>query len=585
MIVLKRFIPFILSLFVLVLCFFALNCWAGDAVFSITGQVKHPLNLSTGDLSKFQTVSVRINNINKNGGYEGVFNTQGVPLKSLLEVCGLQKEESGFPKPVDLAIVVRNGSGKQIVLSWGEVFFRNPAEVTLAFSAVPVMPLHGVSPDQAEHLYRKISFPKLVVAGDYYSDRSLEGVVNIEVVNLKAGGEFKKMGKLVCPEFNLTGAVKKNLFIKDLSSYPQTEIPATVVGEGRGFEGMEKYKGVPLVELLAKAGAEADLNTVFLATAVDGYRSLISYGELFLSPQGKRVIVADRVKGKPLQKNGKFLLILPDDLFADRQVKALAKIEVLSMKNKEKLYIIGVGPGDTDLITPEALSRLGRTDALVCPEDISRRYARYLGGKEILFDPMSMIHKHRFIEANPGLSAGEVDKLLDAKRRGALQKIQDVLNAGKNVAYLEWGDPLIFGGSRWIRDFFAEEQIETVPSISAFNVSNAIVERDVTCRGSVILTAPKGIKDNEFLLKSAAEHGDTLAIFMGLRELRDLMPLLNKYYKDSTPIVIVYNAGISRSEHLIRSTLKDVLSKTDNEQEKHLGMIYIGTCLATNGVR
>jgi precorrin-4 methylase len=66
---------------------------------------------------------------------------------------------------------------------------------------------------------------------------------------------------------------------------------------------------------------------------------------------------------------------------------------------------------------------------------------------------------------------------------------------------------------------------------------------------------------------------------MGLKELKKLIPLLNKYYKDSTPISIAYNAGISRSEQLVRSTLKDILSKTDKEQEKNLGMIYIGPCL------
>jgi precorrin-2 methylase len=132
-------------------------------------------------------------------------------------------------------------------------------------------------------------------------------------------------------------------------------------------------------------------------------------------------------------------------------------------------------------------------------------FAPYLGGKEVLFDPMEMINRHRFVNANPDLSADRIDKILDAERSGAVRKIQDALNAGKSVAYLDWGDPLVFGGSRWIWDYFSENQIKMVPSISAFNVSNAIIARDVTCKGSLILTAPKGMKDNESMMKSAAE--------------------------------------------------------------------------------
>ena len=574
---LKRFLLSILVQFIV--CVFVLPAWAGDAVLSITGQVKHPLNLNTCDLNKFQTVSVRMNNIHKTGEYQGVFNTQGVPLRSLLEVCGLQKEDSGFPKPVDLAILVRDASGKQVVLSWGEVFYKNPAEVSIAFSAVPVMPHHGASASQAEQLNRKIKFPKLVIAGDYYSDRSLEGIVNIEVINLEASGDFKKMKELFSPDFNVTGAVQKTLAIGDLSSYPRTEISATVIGEGRGFGGMRNYQGVSLGELLARAGVESDLSTVFVVTAKDGYRSLVSYGELFLSPQGKRIVIADREQDMPLKKNGKFILVLPDDLSADREVKAVSKIEVISLKIKPKLYIIGVGPGDTNLMTPEAVSYLGKTDAIVCPEDISRRFARYLSGKEVLFDPMTLIKKPFFKEANPRLAAKETDQAFEAERVKAVRKIKNAFAAGKSVAFLDWGDPLIFGSSRWIKNFFSNKEIETIPSISAFNVANAIIDKDITCRGSVILTAPKGLETNEALVRAAAENGDTLAVFMGLKELKKLMPLFNRYYKDSTPIAIVYNAGISRSEHLIRSTLKDILSKTEKEQENNLGMIYIGTCL------
>lgn len=576
----KKFILLILVQFVV--CVFSPGCWAGDAVFSITGLVKHPLNLHAGDLNKFQTVSVRINNIDQAGRYQGVFNTQGVPLKNLLEVCGLQKEDSGFSKPVDLAIVVRDAAGKQVVLSWGEVFYKNPANVSIAFSSAPVVPHWGASKPNADQLNRKISFPKLVVASDHYSDRSLEGVVNIEVVNVKTRGSFKKIEGLFSSDFNVTGAVKKTLAISDLSSYPRTEISAAIIAENRGYEGIENYGGVSLVELLTKAGVEPDLSSVFFVTAPDGYRSLISYGELFLSPLGKRIVVADREQGKPLKKNGKFILVLPDDLFADREVKAVAKIEAISLRSNPKLYIIGVGPGDTNFITPEAISYLGKTDALVCPEDIGRRFDKYLAGKKVLFSPMKIMHKHHFMKVNPGLPPGELDKALYNERIKAVQKIKDVFAEGKSVAFLDWGDPLIFGSSRWIRGFFAEGEIETIPSISAFNVSNAVIDKDITCKGSVVLTAPQGLKTNEALMKAAAENGDTLAVFMGLRELKGLMPLLNKYYKETTPIAIVYNAGISSAEHLVRSTLKDILSKTEREQEKHLGMIYIGPCLEIN---
>jgi hypothetical protein len=35
-----------------------------------------------------------------------------------------------------------------------------------------------------DQLNRKIGFPKLIVANDFYTDRSLEGVVSIEIIDL-----------------------------------------------------------------------------------------------------------------------------------------------------------------------------------------------------------------------------------------------------------------------------------------------------------------------------------------------------------------------------------------------------------------
>ena len=117
-----------------------------------------------------------------------------------------------------------------------------------------------------------------------------------------------------------------------------------IVGDGRGFHGRNEFEGTPVTELLTRAGIEPDLRSVVVVSAPDGYRSLISYGELFLSPQGQRILIADRANGTPLQKNGKFLLVLPDDLAADREVKAVDKIEVFTFNQPAKLYVIGMGP-------------------------------------------------------------------------------------------------------------------------------------------------------------------------------------------------------------------------------------------------
>jgi len=63
-----------------------------------------------------------------------------------LEQAGIQKENSDFSKQIDLAVIVRNKAGKQIALSWGEIFYRNPAEVAIAFSADRSCPTRNVNP-------------------------------------------------------------------------------------------------------------------------------------------------------------------------------------------------------------------------------------------------------------------------------------------------------------------------------------------------------------------------------------------------------------------------------------------------------
>lgn len=311
--------------------------WSSSPILTITGLVKYPLTLSVNDLAKLQSTTVRINDIKKDGSFHGVFNTQGVPLINLLDLARIEKENANFSKPLDLAIVLRDGTGKKVTLSWGEVFYRNPADVTIAFSSTPILPHHqdcskchtsDFTKPYLDQLHRTIDFPKLVTANDFDADRSLEGIVNIEVVNLESKGTTKKMGELFSPRIIFSGSMEHPVTVFSLDNLPRTSVTMNIVGDGRGFHGRSIYTGTPLAELISAVGIEPDLSSVIVVSAPDGYRSLVSWGELALSPQGQRIIIADEKDGKPIAKDGKFMLILPDDLAADREVKAVAKIEV-----------------------------------------------------------------------------------------------------------------------------------------------------------------------------------------------------------------------------------------------------------------
>ena len=73
-------------------------------------------------------------------GFFGDFECRGVPLTVLISLAGPRKESSGFMRPTDLAIVVRNDSGQRALFSYGELLFRPPSDVVLAFDAEPVLP-------------------------------------------------------------------------------------------------------------------------------------------------------------------------------------------------------------------------------------------------------------------------------------------------------------------------------------------------------------------------------------------------------------------------------------------------------------
>jgi precorrin-2 methylase len=287
-------------------------------------------------------------------------------------------------------------------------------------------------------------------------------------------------------------------------------------------------------------------------------------------------VVARSKDGKLFKdKGGKFTLVVPDELTDDRDIQAVCRIDVLDLAKPAKLYIIGVGPGDTNLMTLETLSALAATQAMAAPAEIGKGFAHYLQGKEQLFDPLQLIN-HMYRKQHPELSRQEAEKQCEALRRQAVAKLKETLAAGKNVAFLDWGDPLIYGSTRWIREYFTDDQIETVPALSSLNVANAMIQRDIGAGGSIVISVPSGLKKNPSLLQALAKNGDTLALFMGLKEFKGMKALFDRYYDAATPVALVFSAGITGHQQLVRTTLGQAVGQLEKAPEKFLGLIYIG---------
>lgn len=100
-----------------------------------------------------------------------------------------------------------------------------------------------------------------------------------------------------------------------------------------------EYEGVPLREILKRAGAPADkqlrgkaLASYILAKARDGYQVVFTLAELAPEFGNQQVLVADKRDGKALfGYQGPLRLVCPNDKAGARSVRMLESIEFVSL--------------------------------------------------------------------------------------------------------------------------------------------------------------------------------------------------------------------------------------------------------------
>ena len=156
-----------------------------------------------------------------------------------------------------------------------------------------------------------------------------------------------------------------------------------------------------------------------------------------------------------------------------------------------RLYGVGVGPGDPELVTVRAQRIIGACDAVAFPEkragsSIARRAAApwIADGCEEL----ALIYP---------VTTGETDHpqgyegaLLDFYDECAAQ-VAALLDAGRDVAVLCEGDPFFYGSYMYLHERLAERyETEVVPGVTAFSAAAAAAGTPLAKRDDVLVVAP-----------------------------------------------------------------------------------------------
>jgi uroporphyrin-III C-methyltransferase len=230
-----------------------------------------------------------------------------------------------------------------------------------------------------------------------------------------------------------------------------------------------------------------------------------------------------------------------------------------------KVYIVGAGPGDPELITIKALKCIQQADVIL--------YDR-LVNKELL------THSKPFVEL---VYCGKSPNNHTCEQEMINHLLVKYASSGKIVTRLKGGDPFIFGRGGEEAEVLTKNGIpyEVVPGITAGIAAPAyagipITHRDVSSSFAVVTGHKNNGEPKDIDWKSLANGVDTLAIYMGIKNLPYICHQLIRYKRNShTPVAIIHN-GTTSNQQTITGTLLTIVDTAKKANIRNPSMIVVG---------
>ncbi len=228
-----------------------------------------------------------------------------------------------------------------------------------------------------------------------------------------------------------------------------------------------------------------------------------------------------------------------------------------------KVWFIGAGPGDPDLITIKARDRIA-----ACPVCL---YAGSLVPPAVVACAPA---NARVLDTAPMTLDETHAEILAAKAKGV------------DVARVHSGDPSLYGAiAEQIRLLRADDiAYEIIPGVPAYAAAAAALGQELTIpeiAQSIVLTR-LSVKSTSMppgeTLENFARTGATLAIHLGIRHLRLIERELAPHYGADCPVVVAYRVGWP-DETLIRGTLSTIHELVRAEKITRTALVMVGPAL------
>lgn len=234
------------------------------------------------------------------------------------------------------------------------------------------------------------------------------------------------------------------------------------------------------------------------------------------------------------------------------------------MSKLGKVYLVGAGCGDYDLITLRGMNLLKICDTIVYDSLIDSRLLDF--------------------------TADTTEKICVGKRAGHHSEKQERINEilvehalnSKTVVRLKGGDPFVFGRGGEEILALKEHNIpyDIVPGITSAvavpELAGIPVTHRKTSRGFHVITGHTAEDMLPKNIKKYALTDDTLVILMGLSNLSKITETLILNGKDEKTPAAVITHGASAEQKIVRNDLKNIADEVKKNKIKTPAVIVIG---------